>query len=147
MRRARRARFDRGSASGHNEFVLRWWCLAALLVLSVWVAGNQSGASSSDTAVASNSVSSCALDAPLDDASSCGDGASPSGDGASNRHWDVPARTAAYLTPSVWTSQVHHAELAASPCRETRLPLRAGQELPGSTPRAIRPPVPGPLLI
>jgi hypothetical protein len=81
-----------------------------------------------------------------DDVDACALGV-PSSDDASSRHWDAPVRTAAYLTQSVWTSQVHHAELASSRCLESWVSSRADHELRRSPNRTIRPPVSRPLLI
>jgi hypothetical protein len=127
-------RVDRNALNAHNELVLRLWCVTALLCLSIWAIGSRATVCSSDATAASQGQDSCALGVP-------------SSDDASNRHWDAPVRTAAYLTQSVWTSSIHHAEIAASPCFDTALPRSAGNESPRSTPHPLRPHVRLPLLI
>jgi hypothetical protein len=113
--------------------VIRLWWVTALLCLTIWIVGSRTAICPSARTLDSVGVTTCAL-------------AAPASDDASDRRWDAPVRTAAYLTQSVWTSPIHHAEVASAPCLEGRLASSA-RTAPRPRPHGIRPHVRTPLLI
>lgn len=112
--------------------MLRVWCLAVLVCLSLW--GTVSGTPQDASAVLQATLPDVSV---LDDASSRDD--------SSNRSWEA-VRPAACPTGSSWTSQTHHAALARTLCHS--LPRAAQPDvLIIPAPRALRAQFDTPLLI
>ena len=88
-----------GGILHYNAAVVRAWCLAAFLCLSLFgAAANRPTHNMSTATPGSPDVASVLADAP-------------STDGPSHRHWEA-VRPAAFPAGSSWTSQAHHAVLA-----------------------------------
>ena len=118
---------------GYNQTVLRVWCLAVLVCVSLW------GAASGVPQHASDSPHGATLDVTV-----LAD--TPSSDDTSDRHWHA-ARSAACPTGSTWASQVHHAVLARAACHSIAALSRAGDVSAAYAPRTLRPQFNTPLLI
>jgi hypothetical protein len=118
---------------GYNQAVLRLWCLAVLVCLSLW------GAASGAPQHASDSPHGATLNVSV-----LAD--TPSSDDTSDRHWHA-ARSAACPTGSTWASQGHHAVLARAACHSIARVSRPGDASAAPAPRTLRPQFNTPLLI
>lgn len=127
----RTARFP-GRDSDRMISMLRTWCLAVLVCLSIWTIGGDVAVRPDEPRPGAEAVA-CDLNAPFSDE-------------GSNRQWEAQ-RTVACPAASVWTSQLHHAVLATSRGLQTFHASNAPDEPASEAPRAHRSQVNSPLLI
>jgi hypothetical protein len=113
--------------------VVRVWCLAAFLCLSLFGAANRTILDVSNAMPGSPDGGSVLADAP-------------STDGPVDRRWEA-VRPAACPSGSSWTAQTHHAVLARTPCQSVAGALRSDDVAAITTPRALRLQFRTPLLI
>ena len=117
----------------YNAIVLRVWCLAALICLSLLGAGSRT----------THEVSKATSGSP-DGVSVLAD--TPSTDDPAHRHWTA-VRPVTCPAGSSWTSQTHHAVLAHTLSHSIAGAPRSDDVVATTTPRTLRPQFLTPLLI